>query len=219
MLAEKKLRARFEPIRSVAKINLIRVELEDLLLGKAPLNLNREENLLELTAIRLLGREEEIARKLHSQGGGALRAAVRVDVAIGRAHSAHQIHSPITLEALVLNRNDRLPQHSRKLRVRHHNATLQGKRSKDLSMNVHQFRRSVRTIPRQVFHLRQIDGVHQHQAAHRAKDSRQPQQSGKSNTPRDPACRVVRAAQSRTTQNSLPARLDFKLWRLMFATE
>jgi len=51
----------------VSQIDLVRVELEDLLLGKPPLDLYREKHLLDLAPIGLLRREKEVPRQLHRQ--------------------------------------------------------------------------------------------------------------------------------------------------------
>src|SRR5882757_9569372 len=82
MLAEVKLRSRFEPIRSMPQVDLVRIELEDLRLRKPPLNLHRQKDLLQLPRVGLLRREKEVSRQLHRQRRCALRLPVRVQVAI-----------------------------------------------------------------------------------------------------------------------------------------
>jgi len=103
MLAEVVFRRRLEPIRPVSQVDLVRVHLEDLVLGEHPLNLHREQDLLDLPPIGLLIGEKQISRQLHGQRRRALRPTARMQVAPRRTHGAHQVHAPVALERLVLD--------------------------------------------------------------------------------------------------------------------
>ena len=217
MLAEVVLRTRFKPIRPAPKINLIRIQLEDLLLGKPSLDLHRKKDLLQLAPIGLLGRKKQIPRQLHRQRRRPLRPPIRMQVAIRRPHRPHQVYPPVAFKALVFNRDDRLPQHRRKIRIRQHHPPLQRKRPKHRAMNIQQLRRRIRTIPRQIIHLRQIDRVHHHQAAQPAKHSRQTQQNKKGDLPCHTPARIVRPIHN-PTQQTPPLRLIIEIRRSLFAT-
>ena len=75
VFGEVELAGGFESVGAVAQIDLVRVHGEDLVLGEDTLDLHGEQNFLELAAVGLLIGEEEIARQLHGERGGALGAA------------------------------------------------------------------------------------------------------------------------------------------------
>ena len=201
MLAEVILRRRLKPIRPVPQIDLVGIQRKDLVLGEHALDLHRQQYLLQLAPIRLLVGQKQIPRQLHGQRGRALRPAARVQVPPRRAHRPHQVHSPVPLERLVLNREQRLPQHRRERRIRHHPPPLQRERPNLPPTDVQQFGRRARSISRQLVHLRQVDRVHQHQPAHHPKHRGQPQQHRE----RRPRCKVPRAVR-RSMQHIAPAQ-------------
>ena len=57
-----------DPVGALAEEDLVDVELEDLLLGELALDLQREEDLVELSDVRLLPGEEEVPGHLHGDG-------------------------------------------------------------------------------------------------------------------------------------------------------
>ena len=67
MLAEVILCSCLKTIDAVPKEDLIGVHGKDLRLGKSPLDLNGEHDLLNLAAEVLVGGEEKITRELHRQ--------------------------------------------------------------------------------------------------------------------------------------------------------
>src|SRR3984885_955521 len=123
------------------KVNLVGIQLKDLLLRKSPLNLHRQEHLLQLAAISLLRREKKIACQLHRQRRRTLRLPARMKIPVGSPHSSHQVYTPVALKTLVFNRDNRLSQNRWKLRIRQHHATLQRKGAKRLSMHIQELRR------------------------------------------------------------------------------
>ncbi len=71
---EIKLRGRGETVVAVSEVHLVGVHGEDLRLGVAALDLQREEHLLHLAAEAAVAAvEEEIAGELHGDGAGARR--------------------------------------------------------------------------------------------------------------------------------------------------
>ena len=55
--------------------DLIGIQREDLRLGEAPLDLNREHHLLHLAMEGAVGRKKKVARQLHGQCRRALNLA------------------------------------------------------------------------------------------------------------------------------------------------
>ena len=76
VLAKVKLRCRFKTIHTAAEVDLVAVERKYLLLGEGALDLDGEIGLLQLAGCGAVGGEEQVARQLHGERGGALRAAV-----------------------------------------------------------------------------------------------------------------------------------------------
>ena len=74
IFSEIDLGGRREAVGALAEIDLVDVELEDLVLGQAVLDLEGEQRFVELARERLLRGQEEVARHLHGDGGGALPA-------------------------------------------------------------------------------------------------------------------------------------------------
>src|SRR4030088_3133417 len=113
----------------MAEKNLVSVESENLRLGEAALNLNGQHRFLHFAMEGTVGREEEVARQLHSQGGGTLNLAARLDVPIGGAHDAPEIDARVAIEIFVFNRDDRVAQDRRKIVVPGNHTALQGERA------------------------------------------------------------------------------------------
>src|SRR6185437_16927323 len=59
-LAEVKLRRSLEAVNSVPEVNLIGIQRQNLLLGKAPFNLDRQQHFLDLAMERAVRREKQI---------------------------------------------------------------------------------------------------------------------------------------------------------------
>ena len=67
VFAEVEPRRRLDAVRAVAEVNLIRVELEDLILGEVLLDVDGEEGLVDLAAEILRRREEDLLGELLRQ--------------------------------------------------------------------------------------------------------------------------------------------------------
>src|SRR2546425_12275948 len=78
--AEVDLRRGGKAVSALPQINLVHVELEDLVLGEAVLDLEGEEHFVELARGGFLRGEEKVARHLHRDGAGALAAAAADEV-------------------------------------------------------------------------------------------------------------------------------------------
>src|SRR3981081_2296897 len=97
--------------------NLIGIEREDLRLGEAALDLDGEHGFLHFAVKGAIGREKQIARQLHGEGGGALKPASRLNVAIGSADNPPEVDSGVTVEVFVFYRDERVTQQGRKIFV------------------------------------------------------------------------------------------------------
>ena len=108
-LAEVDPRGGRKPICPLPKVDLVDVELEDLVLRKICLDLVGEQHLVELPGVRLLARQEELARHLHRDRPAALLVAGQ-----GRQRRADHrniVDAAMTVETLVFRRkNCRLDQ-------------------------------------------------------------------------------------------------------------
>ena len=111
----------------MAQVDLVGVQGEDLRLGEAALDLDRQHHLLHLAPEVAVGRKKQVARQLHGQRGSALGAAVEHDVAPGRAEDAPHVHAPVLLELLVFGGDQRVAQHLGEVVVAVDDAPLQRK--------------------------------------------------------------------------------------------
>ena len=96
-----------------AEIDLVGVVLEDLLLGEALLQLQRDDHLGELARPALALVEPEHARELHAERRRALALAAFLDIDVSGFDDADRVEAAVLEEALVLGRGDRLHQHRR----------------------------------------------------------------------------------------------------------
>jgi hypothetical protein len=74
MLVEVVFGSGFKTIDAVSQKDLVAIEREYLLLGKASFNLQGQQRFLHLAAEMALRRKKQVARKLHGERGRALRA-------------------------------------------------------------------------------------------------------------------------------------------------
>ena len=94
-------------IGTVAKENLVHVDLEDLLLGEQVLKLEGQQDFVDLAGIGLLGGEVDIACDLHGDGRGALA----LDLAqVGQRSTQHAlvVHAAMLEEAGVFDGQHRI---------------------------------------------------------------------------------------------------------------
>ena len=136
MFAEVIFRARLKPIHALPQINLVGVQRKNLLLGKIPLNLDRQQNFLQLAMKRSLRREKQILRQLHGQRGSALGAPIRRQIPIRCPGHAKQIDAPVAFKVLIFNRDDGVAKHWRNIVVADNNSPLQRERSNLVAVNV-----------------------------------------------------------------------------------
>ena len=176
MLAEVVLGAGLKAVCPAPHIDLVGIQRKDLRLGEAPFDLQRQEDLLQLATVSLLRGEKEVSRQLHRQRRRALRLAMAMHIPVSRAHHTHQVDTAVVLEVLVLDRENRLAQHRRKLRIRNHDAPLQREGAEDLSVDVVEFGRRAGAVALQIRHLWQVDRVDKDQPQHHAEESRCGQQ-------------------------------------------
>ncbi len=111
---------------AIAKINVIGVQLEDLALGEALVELGGHQDFLHLAAPFALGGEEESARHLHVYGAGALGLAVAGEVVKSGAENADHVEGSVFEEALVLGGEDGVDHYRRKVIEADHAALLAG---------------------------------------------------------------------------------------------
>ena len=98
LAAEVDLRRGGHAIGAVAEIDLVQVQLEDLVLAEAPLDLQCQQDLLDLADVGLFGGEKEVTGDLHSD-----RAAALLLFAGGR--EAHRR----TRDTLIVDARERFP--------------------------------------------------------------------------------------------------------------
>ena len=168
VLGEVELACGLEAIGSVAKVDLVGVKGEDLLLGEAAFDLDGEEDLLELTAVGLLSGEEEVAGELHGDGRGALGAALGVDVLVGGLDGADEIDAPVSLEALVLDGDNGVAELLGEVTVGDDYPALEGEGAEDLAVDVQEFGGGVGVVAGKVVHLWEVDGVDDSKTGHDA---------------------------------------------------
>jgi len=179
VLAEVKLRGSLEAVHSVAEVDLVAVEGENLLLGEGAFDLDGEVRLLELAGGGALRREKQVARQLHGQGGCALGASMAAQVVPERPADAEDIDAPVGLEAFVFNGDDGLAQHRRKIVVVDHLAPLESKGADDAALLIVEFGGGGGPVALEVVNLGQVDGVYQGEPGQRAGNHGQNDQRGK----------------------------------------
>ncbi|NJN39928.1 MAG: hypothetical protein HC807_02345, partial [Gammaproteobacteria bacterium] len=106
--AEIDLRRRGETVRPLTEVDLVDIDLEDLVLGQARLDPEREEHLVGLPDQRLVGREEEVSGHLHGDRTGALPLAPREEVGVGCSYDADIIDALMAVEPFVFGGEDGL---------------------------------------------------------------------------------------------------------------
>src|SRR5262249_32277077 len=102
-------RRRRYAISTVAEINFVEIEFENLLLRIGAFDAQRQQRFFDLTLERHLIGKKEILRDLLSNGGGALRAAaasVIFDVQHAGAGDAVYVDAGMLIEILVLGRDE-----------------------------------------------------------------------------------------------------------------
>ena len=106
-LAEVGFAGRREAIGTLAKEDLVHVELQDLVLAQQGLDLERQQDLVDLAGEGLLGGKVEVARDLHRDGRCPLAAGL-AEVGQPGADHAEIVDTAVLIEARVLDRKDGL---------------------------------------------------------------------------------------------------------------
>jgi hypothetical protein len=86
---------------AIAQVNLVRVELENLLFGKALVDLKGHQRFFHLAAPLALGGKEKASRYLHIDRAGALGAMANLQIGERGAHDAYDIETAVFKESLV----------------------------------------------------------------------------------------------------------------------
>ena len=120
----------------MAEVHLVAVDREDLALGVALLDLDREDDLADLALERLLVRQAElileVARQLLRERARALRAPPLDDVGRRRDEDAPDVDAEMAVELGVFGRDDRLAQQRVDVVVADDDAALRGELADDL---------------------------------------------------------------------------------------
>ncbi len=102
-LVEIALGGRLDAVGAGAEIDPVQIEAENLLLGELHLQPHRQDQLLNLAADGLVRAEEQVARQLLGDGGGALGESVGAQVDEHHAHHADRIEPEVVIKAPVLD--------------------------------------------------------------------------------------------------------------------
>jgi hypothetical protein len=86
----------------LAQVDRVQVDLEDLALGVAPLEIERQRDLARLAPPRAFAREEEAARELLGDGAGAAHDAALTQVADEGMARGEEIHADVAHEPAIL---------------------------------------------------------------------------------------------------------------------
>ena len=95
------------PIGAGAEIDAVQVDLQQLVLGEAPLQPERQQRLLHLAAGGALRRQEQVLGELLGDGGAALHHRPRPPIRPGGAADADRVEAEMAPEAAVLHRQQR----------------------------------------------------------------------------------------------------------------
>ncbi len=100
---------------AAAHIGAVEIELEDLVLGQAPFQPDREEGLVDLALDGALVAQEQVLGELLGDRGAALADAAGLGVGDERARGAGDVDAEMLVEAAVFGGERRLDQHVRKV--------------------------------------------------------------------------------------------------------
>ena len=114
-LVEIEMRRAVDAEGAAAHIGAVEIELQDLVLGQARLQPDREEGLLDLALDGALVGQEQVLGELLGDRGAALAHAAGLRVGDERAHGAGDVDAEMIVEAAVLGRERRLDQVVRKI--------------------------------------------------------------------------------------------------------
>ena len=113
MFAEVEPRRRLDAVRAVAEVNLVRVQLEDLVLGEVLFDLDREQRLVDLAAPALLRRQEDQFGELLCQRRRALDLLAGDEVLESGAQDRLRADPAVLVKVGVFRGDDRVDQRRR----------------------------------------------------------------------------------------------------------
>ncbi|EPZ87359.1 hypothetical protein BURCENK562V_C1174 [Burkholderia cenocepacia K56-2Valvano] len=165
VLAEVHARRGRETVRSLAEIDLVHVQLEDLVLRQGLLDLVREQHFVDLARVGLLARQEEVARDLHRDRARALARAAVHQVGHARAQDADEIDAAVLVEAVVLDREHGLLHHVGNILEAHEAAALLAELADQHVVGGEHAQRHLRLVVRQRVERRQLRRHHDQRVA------------------------------------------------------
>ncbi len=124
VLAEVKPRGLLDAVGAVPEVDLIRIELEDLVLREILLDLDGQEGLVDLAAEALLRREEDLFGELLRQRRRPFDLLAGNDVLDRGAHERLRVDAAVIDEVGVLGGQDGLVEPRRDVALGHHDALL-----------------------------------------------------------------------------------------------
>ena len=101
-LPEVHFRGRLHAVGALSEIHLVEVALEDLVLGQPPFDLHRQQHLGDLSAERLLVREEEVSGELLRDRAAPLRQTSLADIPERGPEHAAERDPVVAVEARIL---------------------------------------------------------------------------------------------------------------------
>src|SRR3546814_14749519 len=104
-LAEVVARRCIDTISAGAEVDPVEVDGEDLVLGEAVLQPERQHDLLDLALQSAIRAEEEVLGKLLGEGGAALGDAAFAQVHVNRTKQAALVDAAVLVEAAVRHRH------------------------------------------------------------------------------------------------------------------
>ena len=140
VLAEVAERCGLDAVEPVAEIHLVEIHREDFVLRVLTLETRGDEDLGELAANGLVGGQEALSGELLRDRAAALSQAAFEDVVQGGAANADDIDTAVVVEALILDREDRLHEPGRDFRQRDIDALLAKDRERGLILRVEERR-------------------------------------------------------------------------------
>ena len=102
-------RSRFYAIVAAAKIHIIQVHLQNLILVVLLFELIGKDGFIDLALHLLIVRQMAELDELLADGGGALHIGARLQIRPGCAKDADDIHTEMIVKPGVLRRNERIP--------------------------------------------------------------------------------------------------------------
>jgi hypothetical protein len=109
-LAEISFSGSGKAISALAQVNLVQVNLEDLVFAQQMLELEGQQHFVNFAREGFFGRQVDIARHLHGDGGRPL-AFSAPEVGDAGAQQSDVVHAAVLVKARVLNRQDRVFHH------------------------------------------------------------------------------------------------------------